>query len=308
MPSPLMLDASAIKCWLDCREQYRQRYVENRVSVEPSFHQAYGISVHLAAETHNRGGSFEDGLRLAADVLAEFPEHLLNPYKQQRFRELAAELPSVVAPYFDGVDNTGLEMVAIEEEWSYELLPGVFLCGRKDKVVKDSSGKHVLLDLKTASEIGKIWHADFKNQMLRDFGLALYDWHECRLDRTPTTIKVECLVKPYKGKEPRLEIFDLPEITAYRNRFEQQLIWVVNEIDHYHRNYMAQRPWPMAQGQCLTKYGACEYLPLCNQGMTAKTLANYTHREEHLNVRKQSRMEESNVVTISTKGGEAQST
>jgi len=277
----LMLDASAIKCFLDCREQYRLRYVENRVAAEPSFHQAWGHAVHLAAETHNRGGSFEQGLLLAAEDLAKFPEHLLNPYKQQRFRELAQELPSVVAAYFDGVEVG--TTVAVEEEWSYLYLPGVMLCGRKDKVERDPV---IIYDLKTASEIGKTWHADFKNQMLRDFGLALYDWHECQISRPPETIKVECLVKPYKGKECRLEIFNLPEITQYRKRFEQQLSWVVNEIAHYHRHYAKQQPWPMAQGQCITKYGACEYLDGCNQGWVPKILAAYTERVEHLEVRK----------------------
>jgi hypothetical protein len=92
----------------------------------------------------------------------------------------------------------------------------------------------------------------------------------------------------------------LPEITAYRKRFEQQLTWICNEIQHYHQSYRTMHPWPMAQGQCLTKYGACEYLPLCNQGETSKTLANYKTREEHLNLRK----DQSNVVTISEKGGE----
>ncbi len=203
-------------------------------------------------------------------------------WQRQRFRELAQELPSLVAAYFDGVivGNT----VAVEEEWSCEYISGVTLCGRKDKVETDPA---VIFDLKTASEIGKTWHADFKNQMLRDFGLALYDWHECRLGRSPKTIKVECLVKPYRGSECRLEIFDLPEITVYRNRFEQQLQWIVTEIAHYHKYYLSQQPWPMAQGQCITKYGACEYLPGCNQGWNPKILTNYTNREEHLEMRKQ---------------------
>ncbi|MBO0887482.1 PD-(D/E)XK nuclease family protein [Candidatus Bathyarchaeota archaeon] len=285
--SDLYLDSTAIKCFLDCREAFRLRYIENLVAAEPSFHQAIGIAVHLAAETHNRGGSFEDGLRLAADELQKFPENLLNPYSQTRFRELAAELPSMVACYFDEIDNSDLEIIAIEEEWSYEYLPRVFLCGRKDKVGRRASGDYVLFDLKTASEIGKNWKAEFRGSMLRDFGLALYDWHESRILRVPSTVKVECLVKPYKTKEPRIEIFDLPEITAYRKRFEQQLAWVVNEIVHYHNYYKDQHPWPMAQGQCLTKYGPCEYLKVCCFGRSNKILSEYIPRTEHLEVRRQ---------------------
>src|SRR6266403_809960 len=280
MINQLYLDSSAIKCFLDCREQYRLRYVENRVALEPSYHQTIGVAVHLAAEVHNRGGSFETGLAMAAAKLGEFPEHLLNPYKRQRFRELAVELPSMVACYFDTVEVG--KVIAVEEEWSCEFLPGVTLCGRKDKVETDPA---VIFDLKTASEIGKTWNADFKNQMLRDFGLALYDWHECQIGRVPETIKVECLVKPYKGKESRLELFNLPEITQYRKRFEQQLSWVVNEIKHYHEHYAAQHPWPQAQGQCMTKFGPCEYLKICNGGSSPKIMADYTERQEHLTIR-----------------------
>src|SRR5215468_1147561 len=156
----IYLDSTAIKLFLDCREAYRLRYIENRVPLEPSFHQAYGIAVHLAAEAHNSGKSFETGLGLAATSLAAFPEHLLNPYKRQRFRELASELPSVVACYFDGVEVGNV--VSLEEEWSEPFLPGIVLCGRKDKVERDPA---VIFDLKTASEIGRTWHADFRNQM-----------------------------------------------------------------------------------------------------------------------------------------------
>jgi hypothetical protein len=279
----LILDASAIKTWLDCRELYRLRYIENRVALEPSFHQCVGRAVHLGAQTHNTGGSYETGLSLAATELQAFPEHLLNPYNRQRFQELAAELPSMVACYFDNIEVG--KVVAVEEEWSVEnFIPGVTLAGRKDKVETDP---RVLFDLKTASEIGKTWSADFRATMLRDFGIALYDWHECQIGRPPETVKIECLVKPYKGKDPRMEIFNLPEITLYRARFAQQLEWIVREIKHYHDNYGSTHPWPMAQGQCHTKYGVCEYLEGCNQGWTAKTLAKYTTREEHLNIRRE---------------------
>ena len=299
MTETLYLDASAIKNFLDCRELYRLRHIENRVALEPSFHQAWGHAVHIGAETHNRGGSFEEGLRLAAEDLAKFPEHLLNPYSQQRFRELAVELPSAVATYFDSIVVGNI--VAVEEEWSWEYMPGVVLCGRKDKVERDPA---VIFDLKTASEIGKTWHSDFRHQMLRDFGVALYDWHECRMGRQPMTVKIECLVKPYRGKECRIEIFDLPEIAVYRKRFEQQLDWVVREIVHYHKYYQATHPWPMAQQQCSTKYGPCEYLPGCNGGWSPKILANYKNREEHLNLRRN----QSNVVTIQqAQGGDGDS-
>lgn len=170
----------------------------------------------------------------------------------------------------------------IEYEWKHEFLPNLFLCGRIDRAEVGP----VLFDLKTASEIGKTWHSDFRNLMLRDFGLALYDWYLCQIGYTPQTVKVECLVKPYKEKETHMEIFNLPEITQYRKRFEQQLSWICHEILHYHNHYGEQQPWPMAQGQCITKYGPCEYIDGCLHGWTAKTLTGYTIRQEHLMIKR----------------------
>ena len=274
----LLLDATAIKNFIACRERYRQLYIENRAPVTPSIHRAFGIAVHLAAEVHNKGGSYADGLRAACFSLACASLQSLagaSVHLQTKWRELAASLPDCVACYFDGV--TVGEVLAVEQEWSHQFMPGVYLCGRKDKVQTDG-----LYDLKTASEIGKTWKTDFRGQMLRDFGLALYDWHECRLGRAPKKVVVECIVKGYRGSMPRLEFFELTELPLYRKRFEQQLAWIVAEIYHYHQNYLEQKPWPMAQGECHTKYGQCEFLPICLHGEIPKVMENYGPRVEHL--------------------------
>ena len=167
----------------------------------------------------------------------------------------------------------------IEYEWSEQYMEGVFLCGKIDRFTCDKE----LFDLKTASEIGPNWKKKYKEEKLRDCGLALYDWY---LNPKPKSIEMEVLVKPYKDKPSRLEPIPLNEIIQYRDRFKQQLNWVVREMVHYIRSYSGVKPWPMNYGpMCMTKYGECDYLRLCNYGDTQKNLAKYKKREEHLKCR-----------------------
>ncbi|KKL82360.1 hypothetical protein LCGC14_1985590, partial [marine sediment metagenome] len=70
-------------------------------------------------------------------------------------------------------------------------------------------------------------------------------------------------------------------------RFKQQLNWVVKEMVHYMRSYVKVKPWPMNYGpMCMTKYGPCDYLELCNYGNIPKYISEYKPREEHLEIRR----------------------
>lgn len=289
----IYLDATAIDTWLLCREAYRQRYVVNRVPAEPSIHQAFGHAVHVAVEAWHKGSEYEECLKLAATEMEKFPEEKLNPRTSLKWRELALALPDCVAVYCDGVEPASAS--EIEKEWSVPFTRNMaILCGKIDRY---ASG--VLYDVKTASEIGNTWKSDYRATLLRTFQFGLYDWYKReeakRLSaEQPVTCKVECIVKPYRGKPARLEIFDLPEITVYRKRFDQQLDWVVREIAHYHEQLLGTKPWPMASSQtCTGKFSACDYLPICNGGETPKILAKYKQREEHLQLRKEMQNEQS---------------
>jgi hypothetical protein len=304
----LFLDSTAIDTWLTCRESYRQRYVENRVAAYPQLALAFGHSVHVAVEAFWKGATYEAALKLAAEDMCRLDENLLTPPDQQKWREMALMLCDLVACYFDGVEyEAGAE---VEREWQ---IPYLFKDCMHETVVTlrgkiDRYHCGVLTDVKTASEIGRTWYSDYRSTLLRTFQFGLYDWYlrtaavrggftvsggierttpECTAtDKSveyPCAVKVECLVKPYKGKPARLEVFDLPEILVYRKRFDQQLAWVVTEIARYHEAYLEQRPWPMAGSQiCQGKFSACPYLKGCNSGWTPKILEGYTERKEHL--------------------------
>ncbi len=277
----IYIDASMIKCFADCREQFRRRYIENIVSSKPSIAYVFGTAVHMAVEAFWKGSPYREAYDIGLAHLDSLDISALTVREQGKYNELINALPDMLEVYYKGHDNTH-EPSMIEYEWSYEYSKDVVLCGKIDRY--DSFN---LFDLKTASEIGKDWKKNYKAEKLRDCGLSLYDWYLCHGIMNPQSVAMEVLIKPYKDKPPRLELIELNEIIQYRDRFKQQLNWVVKEMVHYIRNYAQVKPWPMNYGpMCMTKYGPCDYLPLCNLGDTPKNVAKYKTREEHLELRK----------------------
>ena len=297
--TPIFLDATAIDCFLTCREAYRRRYLfkiseeQERpgiIPVEPSIYLSFGHAVHTAVELWHKGNEYEECLHHAAIDMEEAGKKLegrLRPDMEIKWRELGLALPECVAVYCDGVEPASES--EIEQEWMVPLTDNVTLCGKIDRY-----HKHVHYDVKTASEVGKTWKADYRSTLLRTFQFGLYDWYlKTREDKVrpeseltgPVGYKIEVIVKPYRGKPARLEVFDLPEIRVYRKRFKQQLAWVVSEIEQYHYGFADTFPWPMAGSQtCQGKFSACDYLKICNQGDTPRVLEGYREREEHLEI------------------------
>jgi hypothetical protein len=275
-----------IKCFSDCREQFRRRYIENIVPVKPSIAYVFGTAVHMAVETFWKGKDYRTAYNIGLTHLDSVDISTLTVREQGKYNELINALPDMLEVYHKGhkLSETS-NVLMLEKEWSKVYLENVYLCGKIDRFMLGG----YLFDLKTASEIGREWKKNYKAEKLRDCGLALYDWYLNKVSPplAPTQIAMEVLIKPYKDKPPRLEIIELNEIIQYRDRFKQQLNWAVKEMVHYMRTYPKAKPWPMNYGpMCMTKYGPCDYLRLCNYGDTQKNLAKYKPRVEHLEIRK----------------------
>lgn len=282
----IYLDATNIATFLKCREAYRQRVLENRVPLYPSIHLQFGSAVHVAVEHYHRGMSFKDCFALAVTEMKLLDEGALKPDDQKKWQELGYALPATLAAYCDAIEPE--PDAEIEQEWMFPYSPDVTLVGKIDRY-----SKGVLYDVKTASEVGKGWKQTYRSTLLRRFQFGFYDWYLRQReapklltydsDGPPCAIKVECIVKPYRDKKARVEIFNLPEILVYRQRFDQQLAEAIDNIWWLHRNSWDQKPWLMtSEDVCVGKFSACDYLPLCNQGEGPKILPLYKEREEHL--------------------------
>jgi PD-(D/E)XK nuclease superfamily len=304
---PLMVDASMLKEFAECREFVRQRYLENRELKAMSIHYAFGVAVHAAVEEFWRGAKYEDALATAFSVTSHYPVGLLNPTALEKWTKLVKGLPQMLEVYYTTIgEPVGLyyskvrnadgelrEGLALELEWSYSFSDKVTLCGRIDRVMQGKSGPQ-LVDVKTASEIGKDWKEAYRRSMMLQRQFGLYDWYLRQVGPAPERCYLEVLVKPYeskyKEKPARLEIIELEYVTTptYRARFSQQLSFLLSELVTYFERYSEQKPWPMSGGSaCKTIYGECPFLDVCLMGPIPKIMERYQDRSEHLELRKE---------------------
>ena len=282
----LLLDATALRDFNSCREYFRRRWVENIVPKRPAIDREFGICVHKAVEAFWQGKNYTEAYSQAASMFAALDLTHANIKDREKYERLSDALPEVIGVYYEEHGETE-EQAMLEYEWTHRLDDATILCGRIDRYSLDG----ILYDVKTASEIGRNWKSDYKEAALRDIGVQLYDYFLCQVqpDSRPRNVVLEVLVKPYRDKRARYEAVELPELVtdAYRNRFKQQLDFRVRELSHWWRSYQAMRPWPMNDGsQCVSKYGQCPYLLLCNHGQSERNLEKYTQREEHLDCRR----------------------
>lgn len=282
----LYLDASALRDFQNCREYFRRKWVEGIVPKRPAIDLEFGIAVHRAIESFWKRENYNIAYGGAARYFGNLDLTHATVKDREKYERLSDALPELIGVYYEEHGEPD-EQAMVEYEWVCDYLPGCRLCGRIDRFSLDA----VLYDVKTASEIGRNWKSDYKEAALRDIGVALYDWYIRKIqpDSAARKVVLECLIKPYGSKPARYEAIELPEIVtdSYRRRFDQQLEWRVRELVHYWRNYRQMKPWPMSDGsQCITKYGQCDFLKLCNHGDSLRNLELYTIRQEHLEVRK----------------------
>lgn len=281
----LYVDSTAIKAFTNCRELYRLTQVENLARVEPAPALELGIATHLGIESFWTGKPFTEALEKMAAHMLSIDMYAMRPKDRESWGRALEYYPDLLAYYFDHVTYEPDQLLDVEGEWHIDQPYGlpVVLCGRKDRVMKPSK----LIDSKTASEIGATWKKDYREAMLMDWGLWLYDWQLCQIGQTPTEIELEVLVKPYRDKPIRLERFQMNEIALYRKRTEQQLKQVLADIIRMADSGMV--PWQMATDRgCRHKYGTCDMLPRCLYGKTPQVEKLYTIRHEHLDIRKAS--------------------
>jgi PD-(D/E)XK nuclease superfamily len=315
--------------FMECKEAYRLRYIEGIEAAEPNIHQVFGKACHKIPECYWKGLPQEKAFDEALKVCGELGPPMLLPSKiRDKWLSLMDGLMESVEAYYEFHseergeipisvvgDPTEYKPVCkdvhmLEQEFQYQMgrasfngmsldmwnnaskngIP-VFVTGRIDQYIGTT-----LRELKTAAEVGANWKHDYRNYLLRNWGIQVYYWYLCQRnwgassnaqsgvgqvgvhtasglkrnqlpDVPPNRIEVEVLVKPYRDKRPRMELFDITkEVVSYRERTAQQIEWICREMAEYHLKYASSSPWPMSNTACLNKYGPCPFLVGCNQG------------------------------------------
>jgi len=305
----LFLDATSITAFLRCKEEFRQTYLVGRASRYIAIHRSSGIAVHRGIESLWRGKTFTEAQHVMMDYFLKIDESRILPTDLKKWGELKEMAPEQLAVYADGTEI--IPGCALEHEWTWKEPFGIAeltLGGRMDRVELGGSGLSAplcetphparsvkLIDIKTASEIdgydefGKKvgWERSYRAQMCKDVGLGLYDCYLRKIGLVPTAVVLEVITKPSEryGKKCRLVKMELPEVLAYRERFDMLLELTAREILHYVRHYREMQPWPMNVSACSGKFGNCSFYALCNLGLNPRTEKLYGKREEHLSIK-----------------------
>lgn len=313
----VILDASAITVWNRCREEFRETYLAGRASATMAVHREAGIAIHRGVEELWKGSSFEQALKVVMDYFGKIPESRVHTNDKKKWEELKGIAPTMLATYADTVDTSPekpekileshlksdgkqfsqtpfVAKPLLEYEWSLPQPFGIAemaLVGRIDRVEVGP----ILIDTKTATEMdgfdemGKKvgWERSYRASMVKDQGLGLYDFWLRQIGLTPAMVALEVILKPSEryGKRCRVVRLELPEVLAYRERFDMLLEFTCKEIVYYVKEYSDMAPWPMNTSACSGKYGNCHFLALCNAGLNPRTEKLYTPKVEHLSIK-----------------------
>lgn len=272
---------SAIKTWMTCRELYRLRYIEQLEPVAPAIHLVFGRAMHKAPEAFWSGKSAETAFAMALEVTREIDPFALDSKTRTRWLGLLDSMGAMIQTYYEATaHHDGLNGCLIEHEFHCAPNDRWEINGRIDQFLK-ADGRFTLRDLKTASEVGTDWKREYRESLLRNWAITVYDWYLRQISNAPTEIGFEVLIKPYRGSEPRYEYFDLSkEIIAYRKRTDHLLYLVCEEMADYHDKRTAIEPWPMTEDACAGRYNdPCAFRPLCNHGQSEATVKLYKIKE-----------------------------
>lgn len=299
----VILDATAITAFRRCPEEFRQTYLCNRASAFVAIHREAGIAIHKGVEALWQQREFTEALAIQSKYMQQVPEERVHANDKRKWEELKAMAPTMLATYADSVDTSKDRLQQppaplppcpmLEFEWKY---PGAFgieeltLCGRIDRVEVGP----VLVDTKTATEIDgydefnkKVgWERSYRASMVKEIGIGLYDWYLRQVGLAPAMTALECILKPSEryGRKCRVVRLELPEVLAYRERFDMLLEHTCKEIFHYVKSYSQMAPWPMNGSACSGKFDNCHLLAACNLGINPRTEKLYREREEHLSI------------------------
>jgi hypothetical protein len=252
---------------MECREKHRIEYLLGKGPVEPNIHYAFGSVIHKMAESYWSGKPYMEAFHAALSVAQELDIRLLNGKDQTKWSALQDAIAPITTIYYGYHGDKAtlyppkLNESTIEWEWGTHAGMRVICNGIIDRF----SASQKLIDTKTASAVGTMWKTDLKKRLLREPQMGFYLLYLMEAGIDVSGIEYEIIVKPYRGSDPRIETIDVTnEVLDFQPVFLQQMDWAIREICEFYAKCRDASPWPMNSGTgCVTKFGECDYLPVC---------------------------------------------
>ncbi len=305
-----ILTHSAMSCFKNCRRKYQYRYVYKLVPISGNKNLNLGSAVHKGLEVYYSGGSDDDVLLAADEILR--PSNT-NGWGQSDYDNLLIQQATAFGmlrgyiKYFN--DRELYEEIKPEQEFCVPLnnpettaaSKSFMHAGKIDGLFK-KEGQWWLREFKTASQVGKDYLERLKldtqitsyiDAIQEDLGIQIVgviytilkkpsikqtqkESVQDYCDRLILDYQNEA-VDPKTGK-PRIEFYFHQE-EIHRNQ-NDLLEWRFDRWDTAKDILETQRTQRYYRNTSLcSQYGSCEYLPLCAQGQAAMHL--YEVKEIH---------------------------
>jgi hypothetical protein len=278
----LRINSSQIAAWQKCREFWRLGYGKNYTPVKPAIHLVFGQAVHKVIEGYWAGKPYLEAFHDGFAITQTLDTRLLLSAELTRWNGMMDSFAKTADLYYktngDGYETNPAKLNEKQAEWPYHSpfdghpVSGVMLYGTIDRVRGTT-----LTDTKTASAMKGDWRTEFKRHHLREpqlwFYLRYCEWARIPIDR----VEYEIIVKSYQGSAPDIEFIDVTkEVFALKAKMDAQIDWAIREIYTFHTQCQDVAPWPMNSGTgCFTKYGACDFEPVCNNRVSVADATLY---------------------------------
>lgn len=278
----MIITHSSLECFKQCRQKYFHRYMAGIYPVQKSNALEFGSQMHLILQhlfecieaQQIKGDSEYEPKESVIDRLCQMID--IAEMEATDRAKLKGLIIGYVNKYYDS-DCLEYEVVDVEHEFSFRMTnyqnpyTPTFV-GKVDGIVKrKSDGKYFILEHKTAAVVDD----DYIAQKQIDSQTMTY---ACFIRET-MGIKVSGAIHDIITKQKiRLKKGETEEQFCQRliddvtddnfNRIivefdESEMIGFVSELDNAIEDVVFCDKYYKCTGQCIGRYGACEYLPLC---------------------------------------------
>lgn len=297
----MIVTHSSLECFKQCRQKYFYRYISGICPVQKSNALEFGSQMHLILQhlfecieaQQTKGDTEYEPKESVIDRLCQMVE--IADIEVTDRAKLKGLIIGYVNKYYDS-DCQEYEVVDVEHEFSFKMTnyqnpyTPTFV-GKVDGIVKrKSDGKYFILEHKTAAVVDE----DYIAQKQIDSQTMTY---ACFIQET-MGIKVSGAIHDIITKQKiRLKKGETEEQFCQRliddvtddnfNRIivefdESEMIGFVSELDNAIEDVVFCDKYYKCTGQCIGRYGACEYLPLCRNKCNLRGLEElYEQHKPH---------------------------
>lgn len=294
----MIITYSSLECFKQCRQKYFHRYMAGIYPVQKSSALEFGSQMHLILQhlfeciesQQTKGDADYEPKESVIDRLCQMIE--IADMKATERAMLKGLIIGYVNKYYDQ-DCQEYEIIDVEREFSCEIDRFYHhrFVGKADGIVKrKSDGKYFILEHKTASIVDNDYIAQKQiDSQTMTYAFFLSKSIGIEISGAIHDILTKQRIRLKKGETEEefcqrlIDNVTDDNFTRIVIEFDkQELADFVIELNHATCDLCHCDSYYKCTGQCIGRYGACEYLPLCRNKCDLSGLEGlYAFRKPH---------------------------